>query len=119
MEDHGVDVLVIEDDAGIGESLVELLEMEGHQVRWAKDGIEGLELLRQRRPEIILLDLLMPRMDGFQFRETQKNDAEFADVPVIVLSAHANIDEVDAVAFVQKPFNIPQLLDAVERHAAH
>src|SRR5512146_2705677 len=110
-------VLVVEDDAGIGESLVELLESEGYLVSWGRDGVEGLMLLQEIRPNVILLDLKMPRMDGFQFRAIQKSDPLNADIPVIILSAHANADEVDAAAFVQKPFDVPFLLDVVGRHA--
>jgi CheY-like chemotaxis protein len=111
-------VLVVEDDDGIGESLVELLELEGYEVRWARDGVDGLALMHERRPDLILLDLLMPRMDGFQFRTVQKSEPEYRDVPVIILSAHARADEVDAADFVQKPFDIPALLSTVERHCA-
>ena len=117
MRGEGASVLVIEDDSGIGESLVELLEGEGYRVQWARDGLEGLQQLHAGLPDLILLDLLMPRMDGFQFRAAQKSDPTCAAVPVIVLSAHASADQVDAVAFVQKPFDIPQLLDTVQRHA--
>ena len=69
-------MLVIEDDAAIGENLVELLESEGHRVCWGHDGVEGLELLGRDHPDVILLDLLMPRMNGFQFRALQKADPD-------------------------------------------
>jgi two-component system chemotaxis response regulator CheY len=110
-----VDVLVIEDDAAIGENLVELLESEGHRVRWGHDGMEGLQLLDGTLPDVILLDLLMPRMNGFQFREAQKADPRAAQVPVIVISAHARAHEIDAQEFLEKPFDVAHLLGAVER----
>ena len=110
-------VLIVEDDAGIGESLVELLESEGYHVSWGRDGVEGLQLMAESEPDVMLLDLKMPRMDGFQFRAAQKIDPRHSGIPVIVLSAHARADEVDAAAFVPKPFDVPTLLDVVGRHA--
>jgi CheY-like chemotaxis protein len=110
-----VDVLIVEDDAGIGENLLELLETEGHQARWAHDGVEGLVALAQGRPDVILLDVMMPRMDGFEFRRIQKADDRFAEVPVIVISAHARAHEVDAAEFLDKPFDVMALLGAIER----
>jgi two-component system response regulator MprA len=113
-----VEVLIVEDDVGIGENLVELLETEGHRARWAQDGVEGLEALAAGRPDVILLDVMMPRMDGFQFRTIQKADERFAKVPVIVISAHARAHEVDATEFLDKPFDVAQLLGAIERVGA-
>jgi CheY-like chemotaxis protein len=110
-----VRVLVAEDDQAIGETLSDVLETEGHRVRWAHDGLEALHMLDRDRPDVILLDLMMPRMDGFAFRARQKRDPRFADIPVLVISAHARAGEVDAAAFLPKPFSIDDLLDALAR----
>src|SRR6187549_1262395 len=85
-------ILVVEDDTDIRESLVEVLEDEGFGVRAAADGRQALDVLRAERPlpDLILLDLMMPVMNGFQFREQQLSDAAFAGIPVVVVTADAN-----------------------------
>src|SRR5690606_13804277 len=79
-------ILVVEDDQDIRESVVEILEDEGHRVSAAADGREALERLQraQPRPDLILLDLMMPVMNGFQFREEQLKRPELAGIPVVV-----------------------------------
>src|ERR1700704_4132470 len=82
-------VLLVEDDSGIAEGIRDLLEMEGYEVVWSQDGAEGLDVLRRLDPPpmLILLDLMMPRVDGYEFRDRQRADARLAAVPVLVLTA--------------------------------
>jgi len=113
-------VLVIEDHTPIRECIAEVLEMEGYSVAQARDGREGLRVARAQPPNLILLDLMMPNMDGWQFRAAQKDDAALADIPVIVLSAfeaEAVTDLEGVVARFPKPFNTSVLLAAVAQHA--
>jgi len=83
------DVLVVDDDRGFCELVARMLCSSGHQfrVREAYDGAEGLRVLRAHRPDLLLLDLLIPGVDGFQFLETMRHDAELAEIPVVVLTA--------------------------------
>ncbi len=113
-------VLVIEDHTPIRECIAEVLEMEGYSVSQARDGREGLRVARAQPPNLILLDLMMPNMDGWQFRAAQKDDAALADIPVIVLSAfEAEATDLEGVvARFPKPFNTSVLLAAVAQHAA-
>ena len=114
-------MLVIEDHTPIRECIAEVLEMEGYSVSQARDGREGLRVAREQPPNLILLDLMMPNMDGWQFRAAQKEDAALADIPVIVLSAfeaEAATDLEGVVARFPKPFNTSVLLAAVAQHAA-
>ena len=114
-------VLVIEDHTPIRECIAEVLEMEGYSVSQARDGREGLRVARAQPPNLILLDLMMPNMDGWQFRAAQKDDAALADIPVIVLSAfeaEASTGLEGVVARFPKPFNTSVLLAAVAEHAA-
>ena len=109
------EILVVEDDADIRENIAEFLESEGFSVRKATDGLQALEILRSHsyHPNAILLDLMMPRMDGFKFREAQKNDQSLADIPVILMTADSNIEsnhqKIGAVASIRKPIDIDQL----------
>ena len=115
------EVMVIEDDFAIRETLRELLEEEGYRVVWAANGLEALSRLqRGQPPQLILLDLMMPVMDGWEFRRAQRGDSTLASIPVVVMSADATADhepeELAADAFLPKPFELGRLLDTVHRY---
>ncbi|HWX35745.1 MAG TPA: response regulator, partial [Steroidobacteraceae bacterium] len=82
-------ILVVEDERGQREALAEVLSRLGYEVQCAANGSEALELMRHSEslPGLILLDLMMPVMDGWEFRAQQRKDRALADVPVVVLSA--------------------------------
>ena len=81
-------VMIIDDDPDLVCDLSELLESEGYEVATASDGLDALNQLRQGlRPSAILLDLMMPRMDGWDFRHEQLRDDELKEIPTIVLTA--------------------------------
>jgi CheY-like chemotaxis protein len=114
-------VMVVDDDVDIRRGIADALEFEGYEVVQAGDGRDALQKLRQRlRPAAIILDLMMPRMNGWQFREEQLRDPELAKIPVIVVSARGRDDTgtVDADAFVPKPFPLDALFAAIARCAA-
>jgi CheY-like chemotaxis protein len=110
-------VLLVEDDNDIRDALVQILEEEGYVVVAAAHGRIGLELMRLHRPMLILLDLMMPVMNGWQFREAQLQDAVFAATPVIVISADNSArQESEAMrvqGFLQKPIELSELLRVV------
>ena len=112
-------VLIVEDDAELRDMMAQLLTLEGFVAATVANGREALEYLRQGdRPDIILLDLMMPVMDGWEFRRKQQSDPALAAVPVVVLSAldHRRAAEVDAVAFLKKPLDFDRLLELVRQH---
>ena len=116
-------VLVVEDDVDIREALVGLLEDEGYAVAGAANGHDALLHLRANpKPALILLDLMMPVMNGWQFRAEQRRDAAVADVPVIIISADGNLDEkaraLDAAGFLRKPIELEHLLTTVAKFCA-
>src|SRR5919204_4240331 len=83
-------VLVIDDDEGIRTALAEILELSGYEVAVAADGLEGVELLEYGlEPAAIVLDLMMPRMDGWTFLDRLRHDPRFQNVPVVVAGAVA------------------------------
>ena len=111
-------VLVIDDDADIREALRCLLEAEGHRVTEAADGRMALGSLARGRVDVIVLDLMMPVMNGWEFREAQRGDPALADIPVIVISAAAQRRPVEAAAFLAKPFDASRLIELVGEHVS-
>jgi CheY-like chemotaxis protein len=114
------DVLVIDDDAEIRETLVEVLEERGIHAEAAQHGAQALDRLRHGlHPSLILLDLMMPVMDGATFRAEQRRDAAIADIPVVVISASQDLDgtgeAMAAAATLQKPISFRDLIDTVKR----
>jgi CheY-like chemotaxis protein len=112
-------ILVVEDDRDIRETLQQVLEMEGYVVHTAVNGKDGLDKLRNiQRPCLILLDLMMPVMSGWEFLEAAGRDVTVATIPVVVVSAFTTyVPTVPrAVAFVKKPVEIDSLLKRIEEH---
>ncbi|HKE19686.1 MAG TPA: response regulator [Kofleriaceae bacterium] len=113
-------VLVVEDDRDVRESLVAVLEDAGYKVISASDGRAALALLRAGPlPSVILLDLMMPVMDGFEFRAEQKRDPSMAAIPVVVFTAGWYPVEVggrlEADGYLTKPIRVEALLELVSR----
>jgi CheY-like chemotaxis protein len=110
-------VLVVDDEEGIRRLLLEILEDEGYEARGARDGLAALELLDSWTPDLILLDLSMPRMDGWEFLEARRQKGLAPDVPVIVLSASRHIDHrLQAEHTVlPKPFEVERFLTTVQQ----
>jgi CheY-like chemotaxis protein len=111
-------ILLVEDDEIVRRAIQMVLEWEGYHVECASNGQEALDMLRAgARPGLILLDVMMPVLDGGQFREEQKRDPALASIPVIVVSAASFAASVDAVSLVRKPFEVEELLNAIRDHA--
>lgn len=110
-------VLVVEDDLDIREVMRMVLEASGYQVFEAGDGAEALAVARAHRPGIILLDLMMPGMDGFQFRELQLQDPEIAAIPVVIVSGGGAVPqkaaELGAAGYLVKPTDVQSLLSVM------
>jgi signal transduction histidine kinase len=110
-------LLVVEDDADIRETLISILEREGFAVTAAADGREALARLREAAADLVILDLMMPVMDGWQFRLAQKRDPVLAQIPVLAISADAGpkAAAIDAAAYLSKPFDYDVLLATIQR----
>ena len=110
-------VLVVDDDADVRSSFLFLLQSEGYTTLEAANGREALEVLhRHGRPCLILLDLLMPIMDGIEFLTAMRSDEELARVPVVIISAASTAKPPKDVPLLQKPVSLEVLIDHVERH---
>jgi adenylate cyclase len=112
-------ILVVDDDPVIQKLLLVNFEMEGYRVLTASDGVEGLETVGGESPDLVLLDVMMPRMDGLEVVRHLKADQATKGIPVILLSAKAQATDIsvglDAGAddYVTKPFDPQELLDKV------
>jgi CheY-like chemotaxis protein len=113
-------IFVVDDDVDLRETIGELLEDEGYPIRLFQNGRGALELLRAGvRPRLILLDLMMPEMSGWEFRAEQLRDASLREIPVVVMTASRGFDR-EALAgseILHKPVGIGEILAAVERNA--
>ncbi len=118
-DDRSVDarVLIVEDEPAIRALVAEVLTSEGFHTEEAADGLIALEKVRHLRPDVVVLDMYMPRMDGWEFLNVGRMIPEFKATPVVVLSASDSVPEDKRVkAFLKKPFDIdllPRLLAAV------
>jgi two-component system OmpR family response regulator len=108
-------ILVVDDELDIAEAVRAVLEAEGYEVETAADGAQCLETLRHRRPDLVLLDVMMPGVDGFGVLERMRQDD--VGVPVVMMSAirpDNRLADYDIKAFLKKPFHLETLLDTVE-----
>ena len=111
-------ILIVDDDKDMLDGLSELLAAKGYQVAAARDGREALDYLRDNPPpKLILLDIAMPRMDGWEFLRRKAQDRKLAGIPVVIMSGTETRPPGDH-AFIPKPCNPEKLLDAVRRHSS-
>ncbi|MFW6201612.1 MAG: response regulator transcription factor [Gemmatimonadota bacterium] len=110
-------ILLVEDNVDAAEGLRYNLELEGYEVHHAEDGEEGLRLARSVRPDLVVLDLMLPGIDGFQLLRTLRTDG--VTVPVLILTARGEQDDrirgfrLDADQYLTKPFDLLELLERV------
>lgn len=112
-------VLVIDDDLPLRGMLAAALRQHGFQVLLAGDGAEGQRALNIHNPEVVLLDLAMPEVNGWDFLQRLQETGHLGKVKIIVLSAHLHVDpqavlRMGVAAILPKPFNLPELIDLVE-----
>lgn len=113
-------VVIAEDELSIAHLLEEVLADEGYAVKLAADGAEALRLIEAVHPDLVVCDLMMPRMGGAEVWRRLKNNPDTAEVPFIFMSAAASRHEdfID-VPFLPKPFEIDHLLGLISRTLAH
>ncbi len=109
--------MIVDDDDAIRDALQDVLSDEGYDVIGASDGQQALGHLREgRRPSAIVLDLWMPVMDGWQFRDAVLDDPELCDIPMVVLTAarHQKADELGVAEVLTKPVTLERLLGVLD-----
>ena len=115
-------ILFVEDTTEQRDLVAMFLGMNGYQVEVANNGIEGLAQARELEPDLILLDLGMPKMDGYQMMEELRADEMLKDIPVVVISAWAaakhreRAEAAGADAFITKPFELTHILTMVQKY---
>jgi CheY-like chemotaxis protein len=124
-------VLVVDDDPDILDAICDILEGEGYRVARARHGLEALDRVKQESPSVILLDLMMPVMDGMAFAEALRSReparvaegrGSYPSIPIVVISADGNAQKAAAVGargFLAKPFDIDALLSQVAAMTKH
>jgi CheY-like chemotaxis protein len=115
-------ILLVDDDEDIRAVLALVLAAAGHQVEQARDGVDALARLRRVVPDLMLLDMMMPRMDGEELLRTVRRDRRLADVPVVLLSGHQSAREkaaeLGADGCLVKPIELEDLVATIDRLAA-
>lgn len=109
-------ILVVDDEHAIVETIVELLTWDGHVVLAASNGVRALEILATRKPDLVLLDFMMPLKDGIETLRAMRNDDDLASVPVIFMTAAPMSIPADAPAYdllLVKPFGVQVLREAI------
>jgi CheY-like chemotaxis protein len=109
-------ILVVEDDVRALDALTDLLEANGYTVQRAQNGQEALVRAKVQPPGMILLDLSMPVMDGWEFMRQQRLEPSIADIPVVVITALVSAIPAGAKALVIKPINVNRLMSLVEKY---
>lgn len=114
-------ILVIEDNPDMRDFLQRILERRGYSYLGAADGVEGMELALSERPDLVLMDLSLPTLDGYEVTRLLKANPEYAAMPILAVTAHARtVDQEHALeagcdAYISKPYSIHQLFDLIER----
>jgi two-component system, cell cycle response regulator DivK len=118
-----INVLIVEDNEMNRDMLTRRLERKGYQVCVAVDGVHGIEMARSQKPDIILMDVALGDMDGWEVTTILRAEEGTKDIPVIALTAHAletdrrKSIEVGCVDFETKPVSLADLVEKIERHA--
>jgi DNA-binding response OmpR family regulator len=117
---QSIDVLIVEDDRDMRELIEQLMLFEGYAVGSASDGGEALECMRRRRVRLVLLDLMLPAVNGFAFRRAQLSDERLADIPVVIISGTGNLHvaaaDLGVRDYLVKPLDFDKLLATVRKY---
>lgn len=121
-EFSGIKVMVIDDSKTIRRSAESLLQKVGYEVLTADNGFEALPIISSQHPDIIFIDIMMPRLDGYQTCALVKNNPKYRDIPIVMLSSKDGLFDrakgrvVGAEQYLTKPFTRDDLLDAIRIH---
>jgi len=115
-------ILLIEDEKNILLVFSKLLKKAGYRVLTADNGIKGLEIAQESKPDLIILDLLIPKLDGLVILETLKEEENTTDIPVVIISANSNQNSIEnglkagAENYLVKPISRNELLLEIKKH---
>lgn len=118
-------ILLIEDNLEIRENITEILELTGHEIVVAENGTDGIAAAKEKMPELILCDVLMPETNGYEVFNALKATDSTANIPFIFVTANAEKSEMQiglkmgAHAYIRKPFEMEELLEAIDKCLGH
>ncbi|MBN1121062.1 MAG: response regulator [Anaerolineae bacterium] len=116
------EILVVEDSPTIISTVEQFLQMQGYGVHVARDGLSALAAVRALAPKLVLLDIMLPKVDGFEVLNVIRNNPNYDQMPIIMMSALTNPEDVEraysvgADDYIKKPFTETDLLDVVKQH---
>ena len=115
-------ILFIEDESALQKTFGEILNQEGYQIFSALDGEIGLRLAKEKKPDLILLDLILPKINGFEVLQKIKEDKETKDIPVIVLTNLERIEDVDKAIelgattyLIKANYNLEEVMEKIKK----
>lgn len=115
-------ILIVDDEADIIEILQFVSEANGYECITAMDGEEGLRLAKESNPDLIILDVMMPKINGYKISRLLKYDSKYKDIPIIMITARSQEEdkligeETGANEYITKPFKIDEVLDTIKRY---
>lgn len=116
----GKKILVVDDEPQLVRMLKTRLEANGYEVVTAEDGTSGLEQWRTQKPDLILLDIMMPKIDGYTFVQESKGRSDLNPVPIIIITAREGMKDLFQIEgindYIVKPINDTDLLEKIRKH---
>ncbi len=115
-------ILIVDDEQDIVESLSFMLQAKGYETICAYDGEEGLKLAKEINPDLILLDVMMPKINGYKICRLLKYDAKYKNIPIIMLTARSQEndkligEETGANEYITKPFEFNNVLEVIQKY---
>lgn len=115
-------ILVVDDEQDIVETMVFMLKQKGYECIWAYDGEEGLRLAKEESPDLIMLDVMMPKINGYKICRLLKFDSRYKNIPIIMVTARGQEqdiaigEETGADEYITKPFEFSNVFEKIEKH---
>lgn len=115
-------ILIVDDEQDIVETLSFMLKTKGYETLYAYDGEEGLKLAKEEKPDLIILDVMMPKINGYKICRLLKYDAKYKNIPIIMVTARSQEndkligEETGADEYITKPFEFSELLDVIHKY---
>ncbi|MCG2725364.1 MAG: response regulator [Elusimicrobia bacterium] len=118
--DKAKKILIVEDSKSMSAVLQEVLESQGYEVTWANNGIDGIRLAKSEKPDLILLDLLLPKLNGYEVCNAVKRNNSTRHIKILIISTLGDKDHMEkaklcgAKNFMKKPYNLQDLLTEIK-----
>lgn len=115
-------VVLIEDSKALATLLITILQKEGIDIQWASDGVQGVSLVKREKPDLVLLDLMLPKISGFEVCKLLKTDNTTWRIPVLIMSTLSDSEsriraqEAGADYFIAKPYNLAATVAEIKKY---